>query len=224
MKSVIQFLIMLSIVSVQQLAAQFEQEPLPYAYDDLEPYIDARTMQIHYNKHHAGYISNLNKAVAQLDSSPESLEIIFKNIADFSDVVRNNAGGHYNHNLFWSVLTPIKGTKPSRFLTEAINDSFISMEMFKESFLRSATSHFGSGWVWLIVTSEKQLAITSTSNQDNPLMEDTSVKGIPIFGVDVWEHAYYLNYQNRRANYLNQLWNVINWEEVSRRFDKAVNE
>ena len=222
MKNVKTFLIMLSVFALQQVTAQFKQEPLPYAYDALEPFIDARTMEIHYDKHHAGYVSKLNKALEKADKSPASLQAVLSNISDYNVAVRNNAGGHFNHTLFWSVLTPKKNTRPSQKLSEAIESDFGGMEELKEKFLEAATGRFGSGWAWLIVTPEKRLVVTSTPNQDNPLMQDVPEKGIPILGADVWEHAYYLKYQNKRADYLNALWSIIHWEEVSRRYEKAL--
>ncbi|MGS2739466.1 superoxide dismutase [Sinomicrobium sp. M5D2P17] len=222
MKTVKILLIALSVLTLQEVAAQFRQEPLPYAYDALEPFVDAQTMEIHYSKHHAGYVANLNKALQKTGKSPASLEAIFSDISEYGVAVRNNAGGHFNHTLFWPVLTPQKNTKPSKELLEAIKRDFGGMDRLKEKFLGAAATRFGSGWAWLIVTAEKKLAVTSSPNQDNPLMADAPVKGTPILGVDVWEHAYYLKYQNKRLDYLEALWNIINWKEVNRRYGESL--
>ena len=197
--------------------AQFTQAPLPYAYNALEPFVDAQTMEIHYSKHHAGYISNLNKALKEVGMENNTdMNAILGNMSKYSTAIRNNAGGHYNHNLFWNVLTPNKNTKMSSQLTSAIETTFGSMEAFKTQLTQAAATRFGSGWAWLVVTPENKLVICSTPNQDNPLMDDAPVKGTPIFGIDVWEHAYYLKYQNKRGDYLQSIWNVVNWDEVSR--------
>ena len=204
------------------MSAQFKQSPLPYAYNALEAAVDAQTMEIHYSKHAAGYTANLNKAIAGTPMEKESLFTILSHISKESPAVRNNAGGHYNHELFWTVLTPKKDTKASVKLAKAITDNFGSMEAFKDKIAKAAADRFGSGWAWLIVTPDKKLAITSTANQDNPLMDVAEVKGTPIFGIDVWEHAYYLKYQNKRADYLSALWSVVNWDEISKRYDLAI--
>ncbi len=204
------------------MSAQFKQSPLPYAYNALESAVDAQTMEIHYTKHAAGYTTNLNKAIAGTPMEKESLFTILSHVSKESPAVRNNAGGHYNHELFWTVLTPKKDTKPSAKLAKAINDSFGSMDAFKEKIAKAGADRFGSGWAWLIVTPDKKLAITSTANQDNPLMDVAETKGTPIFGIDVWEHAYYLKYQNKRADYLKSLWTVVNWDEISKRYDTAM--
>ena len=204
------------------MSAQFKQSPLPYAYNALESAVDAQTMEIHYTKHAAGYTANLNKAIAGTPMEKESLFTILSHVSKESPAVRNNAGGHYNHELFWTVLTPKKDTKPSAKLAKAINDSFGSMDAFKEKIAKAGADRFGSGWAWLIVTPDKKLAITSTANQDNPLMDVAETKGSPIFGIDVWEHAYYLKYQNKRADYLKSLWTVVNWDEISKRYDTAM--
>ncbi|MFZ2432032.1 MAG: superoxide dismutase [Lutibacter sp.] len=196
---------------------QFTQAPLPYAYDALEPFVDAQTMEIHYTKHHAGYVTNLNKALKEAGMENNTdMNAILGNISKYSTAIRNNAGGHYNHTLFWNVLTPNKDTKLSANLAAAIETTFGSMEAFKTQLTQAAATRFGSGWAWLVVTPENKLVICSTPNQDNPLMDDAPVKGTPIFGIDVWEHAYYLKYQNKRGDYLQAIWNVVNWEEVSR--------
>ena len=205
--------------------AQFTQEPLPYAYNALEPYIDAQTMEIHYSKHHAAYTKNMNNALkeAGLEGETDILNI-FKNVSKYNASIRNNAGGYYNHTIFWKLLTPEQNTKPSDLLLKAITETFGDMEKFKEAFNKAALGQFGSGWAWLIVTPEKKLVITTTPNQDNPLMDIATVKGIPVLTVDVWEHAYYLKYQNRRADYMQAIWNVINWNEVSSLYKEALSK
>lgn len=196
----------------------FELPNLPYAYDALEPHIDARTMEIHHGKHHAGYTTNLNNAIAGTDLEGKSIEEILKNCKD-KPAVRNNGGGFYNHDLFWLVLSPNGGGQPSGEVADAINSAFGSFEAFKDEFAKAAATRFGSGWAWLCVSNGK-LEVCSTANQDNPIMGE-GCEGIPILGLDVWEHAYYLNYQNRRPDYINAFFNVINWEEVARRFATA---
>ncbi|MCT3919119.1 superoxide dismutase [Elizabethkingia anophelis] len=207
----------------QLVSAQFKQAPLPYAYNALEGSIDAQTMEIHYSKHGAAYVANLNKAITGTSLEKESLVKILSGISKQSPAIRNNAGGHYNHELFWTILTPEKNTQPSEKLAKAINQSFGSFDAFKEKMSKAGADRFGSGWAWLIVTPEKKLAITSTANQDNPLMDIAEVKGIPVLGIDVWEHAYYLKYQNKRADYLSAIWNVINWKEINKRYEVALN-
>ncbi|QQN61186.1 superoxide dismutase [Elizabethkingia bruuniana] len=207
----------------QLVSAQFKQAPLPYAYNALEGSIDAQTMEIHYSKHGAAYVANLNKAITGTPLEKESLVKILSGISKQTPAVRNNAGGHYNHELFWTILTPEKNTQPSEKLAKAINQSFGSFDAFKEKMSKAGADRFGSGWAWLIVTPEKKLAITSTANQDNPLMDIAEVKGIPVLGIDVWEHAYYLKYQNKRADYLSAIWNVINWKEINKRYEAALN-
>ena len=197
--------------------AQFTQAPLPYAYDALEPFVDAQTMEIHFTKHHAGYVNNLNKALKEAGMENNTdMNAILGNMSKYSTAIRNNAGGHYNHTLFWNVLTPNKNTKLSAELAAAIETTFGSMEAFKTQLTQAGATRFGSGWAWLVVTPENKLVICSTPNQDNPLMDDAPVKGTPIFGIDVWEHAYYLKYQNKRGDYLQAIWSVVNWDEVSR--------
>ena len=210
------------IMAAQLVTAQFKQTALPYAYNALEGSIDAQTMEIHYTKHAAGYASNLNKAVAGTPLEKESLEKILSHISKESPAVRNNAGGHYNHELFWTILTPEKNTMPSAKLAKAIKDNFGSLDALKEKLSKAGADRFGSGWAWLVVTADKKLAVTSSPNQDNPLMDVSEIKGTPVLGIDVWEHAYYLKYQNKRADYLNAFWNVVNWKEVSRRYEQAV--
>jgi superoxide dismutase, Fe-Mn family len=199
----------------------FELPQLPYAYNALEPHIDARTMEIHHTKHHQAYVTNLNNAVAGADAEKMSIEDICRNISKYPAAVRNNGGGHFNHDLFWKVLGPNKGGAPSGQLAEAINTAFGSFDAFKEKFAAAGATRFGSGWAWLIVGADKKLAICSTPNQDNPLMDIAEVKGTPILGLDVWEHAYYLNYQNRRPDYISAFWNLVNWDEVARRLQNA---
>ena len=203
-------------------SAQFTQKVLPYAYNALEPYIDAQTMEIHFSKHHAAYVKNLNAAVAGTEFEKISLNEIFAKTASLSPAIRNNAGGHFNHELFWSVLTPEKNTKMTPELEKVILETFGSIEGLKEKLNAAAASRFGSGWAWLVVTKEGKLAVTSTPNQDNPLMDVAEIRGTPIFCIDVWEHAYYLKYQNKRADYLAALWNVVNWTEVSNRYKAAL--
>ncbi|MDQ8749751.1 superoxide dismutase [Elizabethkingia miricola] len=211
------------VLVAQLVSAQFKQAPLPYAYNALEGSIDAQTMEIHYSKHGAAYVANLNKAIAGTSLEKESLVKILSGISKQSPAIRNNAGGHYNHELFWTILTPEKNTQPSEKLAKAINQSFGSFDAFKEKMSKAGADRFGSGWAWLIVTPEKKLAITSTANQDNPLMDLAEVKGIPVLGIDVWEHAYYLKYQNKRTDYLSAIWNVINWKEINKRYEAALN-
>lgn len=198
----------------------FTLPALPYAPDALEPYIDSMTMQIHHGKHHQAYVDNLNKAIAGTDNENKSLDDLIKRAGSISPAVRNNGGGHWNHTFFWEILAPHAGGSPSGELASAINSAFGSFDEFKTKFSAAGVGRFGSGWVWLIVKDGK-LEITSTPNQDNPLMDVAEVKGTPIFGVDVWEHAYYLKYQNRRPEYLTQIWNVINWAKVEDHLAKA---
>lgn len=191
---------------------------LPYDFNALEPHIDARTMEIHHGKHHNAYVTNLNKAIEGTDAAKLSIEDICKNISKYPAAVRNNGGGHYNHSLFWTVMGPKAGGNPSGALADAINAAFGSFDEMKTKFNAAAGGRFGSGWAWLIKDASGKLAITSTPNQDNPLMDVAEVKGTPILGLDVWEHAYYLNYQNRRPDYAAAFWNVVNWAEVAKRF------
>ena len=198
----------------------FTLPALPYAHDALEPHIDALTMQIHHGKHHQAYIDNLNKAIAGTPNENKSLEELVKSAGAISPAVRNNGGGHWNHSFFWELLAPNAGGQPSGALADAINDVFGSFDSFKEKFNTAGATRFGSGWAWLIINNGT-LQITSTPNQDNPLMDVAEVKGTPILGIDVWEHAYYLKYQNRRPEYLTNIWNVINWNKVAENFAKA---
>ena len=198
--------------------------PLPYAYDALEPHIDKMTMEIHHTKHHQAYVNNLNKALTDLGKkdSHDSLENICKNISAYNIAVRNNAGGHFNHSMFWKLMKPNGGTNPSGALSDAINSAYTSFDNFKTTFSDKAKSVFGSGWVWLVVDANKKLSIGTTANQDNPRMDISEFKGTPILGLDVWEHAYYLKNQNKRVDYISAWWNVVNWEEASRLFSEAV--
>lgn len=204
-------------------ATNFTQTPLAYGYSALEPHIDARTMEIHYTKHAAAYASNLKDAAKDegVDTS-KPLENVLANISKFSVKMRNNGGGHFNHELFWSVMGPNAGGKPDGKLMEAIMASFGSYEAFVTQFENAAKTRFGSGWAWLVVQSGGKLVVSSTPNQDNPLMDLAEVKGTPILGLDVWEHAYYLNYQNRRPDYVTAFWNLVNWKAVSERYAAAV--
>lgn len=204
----------------------FELPKLKYEYDALEPHIDAKTMEIHHTKHHQGYVTKLNEAISGSEFEGKSIEEIIVNISRADRAVRNNAGGHWNHTFFWEIIGPDKGGEPSGELLSAIEKDFESFEEFKNKFTESATKLFGSGWVWL-VKDEGSLKIVQTPLQDNPLMDDSNpandgarVKGVPILGIDVWEHAYYLNYQNKRADYIKAFWNVVNWDKVSELFGK----
>ena len=199
----------------------FELPALPYDFNALEPHIDAKTMEIHHGKHHNGYVTNLNGAVNGTDLEGKSVEELMSNISAASVAVRNNGGGHYNHSLFWTVLSPNGGGEPTGELATAINAKFGSFAALKEEFNKAAATRFGSGWAWLSVDGSGALQVSSTPNQDNPLMDVADVKGTPILGLDVWEHAYYLNYQNRRPDYISAFWAVVNWEEVSKRFAAA---
>jgi len=198
----------------------FELPQLPYATDALEPHIDTRTMEIHHGKHHAGYTNNLNNAIAGTELEGQSIEDILANIGSKGAGVRNNGGGFYNHSLFWNIMAPNAGGNPSGDLADAIDVAFGSFEAFKDEFSKAAATRFGSGWAWLIVVDGK-LQVTSTPNQDNPLMDIAEVKGTPILGLDVWEHAYYLNYQNRRPDYINAFFNVVNWNKVAELYAEA---
>lgn len=198
----------------------FELPNLPYTHDALNPHIDTATMEIHHGKHHAAYIAKLNAAVSGSEMEGKSLEELIKNHTNVA-AVRNNGGGHWNHSLFWTVMNPTGGGTPQGTLAAAIDDAFGSFEKFKEAFSNAGATQFGSGWAWLCVGIGGKLEVCSTANQDNPLMPGLGCEGLPILGLDVWEHAYYLNYQNRRPDYINAFFNVVNWEEVSRRFNEA---
>ncbi len=195
----------------------FELKNLPYEYDALEPYIDRLTMEIHHTKHHGAYTSKLNEAIAGTEFEKLPIEEILANISKFSPAVRNNGGGYYNHNLFWSIMSPNGGGEPTGDIGNAIVKQFGSFNAFKEKFSAAAATRFGSGWAWL-VEKDGDLVVFSTPNQDNPLMDISEVKGYPLVALDVWEHAYYLKYQNRRPEYIDNFWKVINWKEVENRF------
>lgn len=201
----------------------FELPALPYAFNALEPHIDAKTMEIHHGKHHAAYVTNLNAAVAaDANAQGKSLEELLAHISKFSPAIRNNGGGHWNHSFFWQILGPNGSGAPKGALAEAIDKAFGSFDNFKKEFSNAGMTRFGSGWAWLSVDANKNLVVSSTPNQDNPLMDVAEKKGTPILGLDVWEHAYYLHYQNRRADYVAAFFNAVNWEEVSRRFQAAI--
>ncbi|MEN9523439.1 MAG: hypothetical protein RL065_1816 [Bacteroidota bacterium] len=195
---------------------------LPYAHDALEPHFDKMTMEIHHGKHHNAYVTNLNNAIAGTDAENKSLEEIIANISKYPMPVRNNGGGHWNHSFFWQVIAPNAGGNPTGKLSDAITAEFGSFDAFKEKFAAAGATRFGSGWAWLCVDANKKLCVCSTPNQDNPLMDIADCKGTPILGLDVWEHAYYLHYQNRRPDYISAFWNVVNWTEVSKRFESAM--
>lgn len=200
----------------------FTLPDLPYAPAALEPHIDARTMEIHHGKHHAAYVNNLNAALAGTAGEGKTLEELLENISAYSPAVRNNGGGHWNHSMFWEILAADGGGEPDGDLASKINKNFGSFDEMKKQFAQAATTRFGSGWAWLCVDADDNLFISSTPNQDNPLMDIAEKKGRPILGLDVWEHAYYLNYQNRRPDYIAVFWSVVNWSEVLRRYRSAV--
>lgn len=198
----------------------FTLPPLPYAPEALEPHIDAQTMQIHHGKHHQAYVDNLNKAIAGTEHENKSIEELVASAGAITPAVRNNGGGHWNHTFFWQILAPGNGAAPTGTLLEAINSTFGSLEALKEKVNAAGTTRFGSGWAWLI-SRDGKLEVTSTPNQDNPLMDVAEVKGKPVLGIDVWEHSYYLKYQNRRPEYLGAIWNVINWRKIAENFEGA---
>ena len=199
----------------------FQLPPLPYPNNALEPHFDALTMEIHHDRHHAAYVNNLNAALENQPGVQDmSIEQLMASVSKLSTAVRNNGGGHYNHSLFWKLLSPNGGGAPKGALAEDINATFGSFDKFRDEFARAASTRFGSGWAWLVVAAGK-LVISSTPNQDNPLMDIAEVKGTPILGLDVWEHAYYLKYQNKRPDYINGFWNLVNWDEVSIRYESA---
>ena len=199
----------------------FQLPKLPYAYDALEPHIDARTMEIHHSKHHNGYTNNLNNAISGTDLESKSILDILENLDMNNMAVRNNGGGFYNHDLFWKIMSPNGGGEPSGDLAAAINEEFGSFEEFKNAFSKAAATRFGSGWAWLCVHKGGKVKVCSTPNQDNPIMPEIGCGGFPILGLDVWEHAYYLHYQNRRPDYINSFFNLINWDEVSKRYTEG---
>jgi Fe-Mn family superoxide dismutase len=198
----------------------FTLPALPYGYDALEPHIDQLTMQIHHDKHHQAYVDNLNKAIAGTENENKSLEELIKNAGQLSAAIRNNGGGHWNHSFFWEILSPDGGGKPEGKLASAIDEAFGSLDAMKEKFNAAGAGRFGSGWAWLIANDGK-LSITSTPNQDNPLMDVAEAKGTPILGADVWEHAYYLKYQNKRGDYLKAFWEAVNWKKAAELFENA---
>jgi Fe-Mn family superoxide dismutase len=200
--------------------APFKQAPLPYDFGALEPGIDKQTMEIHYGKHHASYVKNLNDAVKGTAFEKKSLDEILKTISKAPVAIRNNGGGHWNHSFFWEVMGPGKGGEPKGALGDAIKSQFGSFEKFKEEFAKAASTRFGSGWAWLVAKGGK-LSVGSTPNQDNPLMDVSDIKGAPLLGLDVWEHAYYLHYQNKRPDYIKAFWDVVNWDKVAENFKKA---
>ncbi len=204
--------------------APYALPKLGYEYKALEPYIDAQTMEIHHSKHHQAYVDNLNKALAGTKLESLTLEQLLLNAGHRSEAIRNNAGGHYNHSLFWEILTPNveTTTKPSDALMKSIETDFKSMDSLKKALNRAASTRFGSGWAWLVLTPDKKLIVTSTPNQDNPLMDVSKERGIPIIGIDVWEHAYYLKYQNKRGDYLGAIWNALNWDVISKKYYEAL--
>jgi Fe-Mn family superoxide dismutase len=214
-----------SLVNAEPLTADtsFAQQALPYFYNSLEPVIDAMTMEIHYSKHAATYAKNLADecAAAKVDTANTKLEDVLRNISKYSAKMRNNGGGHYNHELFWQCMKPGVAGVPQGKLAAAITQSFGSHEAFKTQFTDAGKNRFGSGWAWLVMTPDKKLVVSSTPNQDNPLMDIAEVKGTPLLGLDVWEHAYYLKYQNKRPDYINNWWNVVNWDFVSKRFENS---
>jgi superoxide dismutase, Fe-Mn family len=199
----------------------YQLPDLNYTYDALEPHIDSKTMKIHHTKHHQGYVDKLNAAISGTDLENKTLEEILKSVATYPEAVRNNGGGHYNHSLFWTVIGPNAGGTPTEGgkLAAAMDAAFGSFDVFREQFANAASGRFGSGWAWLIVNADGELEVTSTPNQDNPLMDVADVQGFPILGLDLWEHAYYLHYQNRRPDYIAAFWNVVKWEAVEERFE-----
>ena len=199
----------------------FELPSLPYSENALEPHIDARTMNIHHTKHHNAYVTKLNEAIAGTDAEKKSIEDIIANIGSYSMAVRNNGGGHYNHSLFWTILSPNGGGSPGGELLAAIDQKFTSFDNFKTEFANAGATRFGSGWAWLAVDAKGELFVSSTPNQDSPAMDIAEKQGTPILGLDVWEHAYYLHYQNRRPDYISAFWNIVNWGEVEKRFAAA---
>jgi len=206
------------ILTKKHIIMAFELPKLNYAFDALEPHIDAKTMEIHHDKHHAGYTSKLNDAIEGTDNEGKTIENILENLDMSNKAVRNNGGGFYNHNLFWEVMSPDGGGKPEGELAKAIDAAFGSFESFKDEFSKAGATQFGSGWAWLCVHKGGKVEVCSTPNQDNPLMPKIGCGGMPILGMDVWEHAYYLKYQNKRPDYINAFFNVINWKEVSARY------
>lgn len=212
----------INTMSENTLKYPYELKALPYSYEALEPHFDKMTMEIHHSKHHKAYIDNLNKALQGTELEKTDLLDLFKNISKYSAAIRNNGGGHFNHTMFWQVLSPKGGGQPKGKLAEAINKKFVSFDNFKNQFNEAAKTRFGSGWAWLSVDAKGELFVSSTPNQDNPLMDVVDLKGTPILGLDVWEHAYYLKFQNRRPDYIETFWNIVNWEEVEKRFEAII--
>ncbi len=200
----------------------FELPNLPYAHEALEPHFDTLTMQIHHGKHHNAYVTNLNAAIAGTEHEGKSLEELMATISTLPVAVRNNGGGHYNHSLFWTILSPSGGGEPTGAIADAITNTFGSYDKFREEFSKAAATRFGSGWAWLCVKADKSICVCSSPNQDNPLMDIAECPGTPVLGIDVWEHAYYLHYQNRRPDYVTAFYNLINWEEVNKRYAAAI--
>ncbi len=223
-KAILTFTIVLGLITINNkiMAQNYIFPELPYAYDALEPYIDARTMEIHYTKHHRAYYDNFVKAAGEAKIDHLPLEDIFSGVSAYSPAVRNNGGGYYNHMLFWNVMGPNAGGQPEGKLLKAIIEAFGSFDKFKADFENAAKTQFGSGWAWLAVDAGGKLFVSQTLNQDNPLMDVASKRGVPILGLDVWEHAYYLKYQNRRAEYVGIFWNVVNWNKVAGLYEAAV--
>ncbi len=203
---------------------KFEFSELPYAYDALEPHIDKQTMEIHHTKHHKAYYDKFTAALSDSEYADKSIEEIFANISKAPAVIRNNGGGYYNHNLFWQCMSPNGGGNPTGKLAEAINQKFGSFDEFKTKFNDAAANRFGSGWAWLCVKSDKSLSVCSSANQDNPLMDVADCMGTPVMGLDVWEHAYYLKYQNRRPDYIGAFWNVVDWKSIGERYERLISQ
>lgn len=206
---------------MSHIISNLEFKQLGYQYNSLEPFIDAQTMELHHSKHHQAYYNNMIKWVSENGHGDQSLEALFGKMSEYPDFLRNNSGGHYNHELFWSILKLNSGSEPVGNLADAIRNTFGTYAAFRDEFSKAAVSRFGSGWAWLIIDTEGKLAVTSTPNQDNPLMDLAPKHGKPIIGLDVWEHAYYLKYQNRRPEYIDAFWSVINWAEAEKRFNMA---
>lgn len=221
-KNIINNAIMILLtVPLGALAQNHKLPELKYKYSELEPFIDAMTMEIHYTKHHQAYVNNLNKAVENTDLTDVGIKELMLNISKHSTAVRNNGGGHFNHTLFWNILSPNAKKSPEGELSRKINETFGSVDELKKQINQAASTRFGSGWAWLVLTKDGKLVVSSTPNQDNPLMDVAEVRGIPILGIDVWEHAYYLKYQNKRPDYLEAMWYVIDWEKVEENYMKA---
>jgi superoxide dismutase, Fe-Mn family len=214
-------IMILFAVPTAAIAQDHKLPELNYKYSEMEPYIDAMTMEIHYTKHHQAYVTNLNKAIENTDQASLKIEELMLNISKYSPAVRNNGGGHYNHTLFWNILSPAAKKSPEGELLTKINETFGSLEELKKQLNQAGATRFGSGWAWLVLTKEGKLVVSSTPNQDNPLMDVAEVRGIPILGIDVWEHAYYLKYQNKRPDYLEAIWQVLDWSKVEENYEKA---